>query len=379
MEHQNKNTTEISEETCAEIALWLINGLGPKTYTHIIQTCGSARSFFEDFKAQKHIRPFLSKLVVAQLAKFDYQDAASKEIKRAEALGTLIVTRSDSRYPGQLHHIDSPPPVLYVRGKTQLLQHSMPIAIVGARNPSHYGIEATKMIASQLSEQDVCVVSGFARGVDTLAHKAVLGNSGATVGVLGCGIDVIYPPSNRDIHRRIITEGLLLSEFPLGTPAKAGNFPRRNRIISGLSRGVLIIEARQKSGTMITANLALQQGKEVWAVPGSIFSPLSEGPNNLIASGATPVRSAEDILDSLGIISPTPPAEQSPPAQPLSELQQQICDFLSTDPIYVDELAAHFGKKSHELFPELLHLELCGYIFQLPGHMYVVGSKKPAQ
>lgn len=209
-----------------------------------------------------------------------------------------IVNIFDEEYPESLRQIYAPPITLFAKGNINLLKEKS-IAIVGCREPSTYGKYVAKNFATQLSKRDIIVISGMARGIDTEAHNGCLDNNGKTIAVLGCGIDIVYPKENTKVYLEILKNGLIISEYIVGTKPEAGNFPQRNRIISGLSSGVLVVEAREKSGTMITTDLALEQGKELFVIPGNITSSTSEGTNNLIKEGAKLVTSVDEILEEL--------------------------------------------------------------------------------
>jgi DNA processing protein len=239
------------------------------------------------------------------------------------------------------------------------------LAVVGSRNATPQGLANAEAFAAALSRAGLTIVSGLALGVDTAAHRGGLEGSGSTIAVIGTGADRVYPARNRDLARRIAEAGLVLSEFPLGTPALAGNFPRRNRVISGLARGVLVVEAAQRSGSLITARLAAEQGRDVFALPGSIHSPLSKGCHQLIKQGAKLVDDVQDILDELGLSTAPVPSEAGAPARDDSLLQ-----LMGFDPCDTDTLAARSGRPVEQLSAALLELELDGRVASLPGGRY---------
>ena len=262
-----------------------------------------------------------------------------------------------------------PPPLLYLKGQRALLARRA-IAIVGSRNATAQGIANAESFASALSRAGLCIVSGQALGIDTAAHLGGLAGAGSTIAVIGTGADIVYPARNRDLAHRIAATGLIVSEFPLGTAANAANFPRRNRIISGLSEGVLVIEAALRSGSLITAHLAGEQGRDVFALPGSIHSPLSKGCHQLIKQGAKLVDAVEDILDELGMRDAAAAGAAratSAASAPSGALHAVLLDALGHDPVAVHSLGARTGLEAGALTAQLLELELDGHIAQLPG------------
>lgn len=308
-------------------------------------------------------------------------DEAAMAVERAKALGIHVVTLYETHYPARLREIYDPPPVLFALGQVGLLETVM-VAIVGSRRPTAYGLAVAERLGRELAAAGLTVVSGMAKGIDTAAHTGALAAGGATVAVFGCGLDVIYPAENRKLAERIARDGLLLSEFVPGTPAHPQNFPIRNRVVSGLSEGVLVVEGKQYSGSLITARLALDQNREVFAVPGNITNPASFGPNLLIKQGAQLVQSAEDVLDGLGATArarlarqPALPLarEASPEESPMSHLAEQLLSFLCVDkPIGLDELIDLLPHASpSELIAVLFELEEAGRVRQLPGRSYV--------
>ncbi|HEX7190121.1 MAG TPA: DNA-processing protein DprA [Thermoanaerobaculia bacterium] len=288
--------------------------------------------------------------------------------RRYETLRDSVITLFDPDYPPLLKEIIDPPLALHVRGDRSLLQRHA-IAIVGSRRASPYAVNAAKHLATPLaSEAMLVIVSGLARGVDAAAHEAALDADGTTIAVLGTGIDIVYPKSNRALFRRIENEGLIVSEFAPGTPPHAMNFPIRNRIISGLSLGTVIVEATGRSGSLITARTAAEQGREVFAVPGSIFSKGTEGTHRLIQYGAKLVHDANDVveeIEGLGRLAKKPDPQ---PPEPLRD----VLDALSRDDaLHVDAAAAKLGRGVPAIAESLLQLELGGWVRSLPGSRYV--------
>ena len=282
----------------------------------------------------------------------------------AEQPGNSIVTLADADYPRGLLEIPDPPVLLYVRGRAELL-NANGLAIVGSRNGTAQGLANAHTLARALSRAGLTIVSGLALGIDAAAHRGALEGSGSSVGVLGTGIDVIYPARNAELFTMLARHGAIVSEFPLGTPPAAANFPRRNRIISGLARGVLVVEAALDSGSLITARLAGEQGRDVFAVPGSIHSPLSKGCHALIKQGAKLVDSADDVLGELGGGAPTPtPSREAP------EETHALLHHLGYDPCNVDTLCGRSGLTADVVSAMLLQLELEGKVASLPGGSY---------
>lgn len=279
-----------------------------------------------------------------------------------------IFTWQDEGYPRRLKEIEQPPPVLYVRGEL-LLEDEWAIAIVGTRRVTGYGRQVSNDIAEFLAHNHVTVVSGMARGVDGIAHTAALKAGGRTIAVLGCGVDIIYPPESHHLAEQIIEHGALLSDYPPGTPPDSANFPPRNRIISGLSMATVVTEAGNGSGALITATFAVEQGRDVFAVPGNIFSPQSEGVNNLISQGARPMLNAKDILDTLNIqqIQEHRAARQILPAD---EVEAAVLRVLSALPKHIDEIRALSGLPIEKVSATLTMLELKGMVFHHGGMQY---------
>jgi DNA processing protein len=291
------------------------------------------------------------------------------EWRRVCEQGVHLITWIDQSYPENLRHIDAPPPVLYLRGS--LVETDIwAVAIVGTRRASVYGREVARTVAHELAGHGVTVVSGMALGVDTVAHGAALDAGGRTIAVLGSGVDQIYPPENRGLAHRIVEQGALISEYPLGTRPEAGNFPPRNRIISGLSKGVVIVEAGQRSGALITARFAADQGRDVFAVPGSILHPGSAGCNVLIRQGATPLLSAGDVLDQLHLAQTQEYAAARTMVQPDPQ-EARLLAHLSHEPRHVDEIVRAAALPSAQVTSLLTLMELKGLIRQVGSFNYV--------
>ncbi len=298
---------------------------------------------------------------------------AEQEYERVSAADIHLLCYSDPRYPPLLRTIHDPPVLLYLRGNLDCL-HKPSVAIIGSRAATSYGKRISSMLAGQLARAGIAVVSGLAMGIDGHAHAGSLEAGGDTVAVLGCGVDVVYPRSHTGLYEQVKERGLLVSEYPLSTRPDGFRFPARNRIISGLSMGVIVVEATCKSGSLITARLALDQGREVFAVPGRIDSKKSEGTHRLIQQGAHLVQSADDVIEELQLavsmhqVESAPQAEVTP--EKLSGPEEQLFGCIDVYPVDIDELTAKTGIPSGSLHDLLLRLELKGRIRQLPGQQY---------
>jgi DNA processing protein len=302
--------------------------------------------------------------------------------------GAVLITRSDERYPPRLGEIYDPPIVLFARGRVEILAEPM-IGVVGTRRPTTYGTAVTERIAADLARSGLVISSGMARGIDTAAHQGALEAGGGTVAVFGCGVDVVYPAENRKLASQLAEKGLLLSEFPMGSPAYPQNFPVRNRIISGMSLGILVVEGAQYSGSSITARLALDQGREVFAVPGNVTSKVSWGPNLLIKQGAKLVQDYNDVVVELapevrrrlveksrarlGVEASEAPAQGELPLGPSNDIARAVLDFLRVDQaIHLDAVLEKLERCSaSELIAVLFELEMMGLVKQLPGKNFV--------
>jgi DNA processing protein len=288
---------------------------------------------------------------------------------RISELHISTLTLQDADYPDNLREIADPPPVLFVRG-TLVPADSQAVALVGTRRATVYGIAVAERLATDLVAHGITVISGLARGIDTAAHHASVSAAGRTIGVLANGLDTVYPPQNRQLARDILAgHGALVSEFPPGTPPDAINFPRRNRIIAGLSRATVIIEAGERSGALITADFALEQGREVLCVPGPILSPTSAGSNDLLKQGATPVTSVDDILAALDLdIGQNADVARRVPK--LADQESSVWEALGADPRHIDDLARSLGRGAGEISATLAMLELNGMARQVGNMLY---------
>ena len=312
----------------------------------------------------------ISRNLAEAISRHDYREAADRESARVAACGCKIIDCTSAGYPPLLREIADRPPYLYVQGN--LIDADPAIAVVGSRRASSYGLLNTGRLAAELAAQGVAIVSGMARGVDAAAHRGALQQGGRTIGVLGCGVDVVYPQENRRLFAEMKEKAVLISEFPLGTLPLPENFPRRNRIISGLSRGVLVVEAAEGSGSLITAQYALEQGRDVFAIPGNINCHGSRGTNRLIKQGAKLVESVADILEELPQAVPKNLAAAPAPAG-LAPEEAAILSLLAREPLHIDDVIASSALTVGEVSAILLRLELKGVISQLPGKLFTRG------
>ena len=293
-------------------------------------------------------------------------DETERRIAAARTLGVRTVCYTDDDFPENLKQLAHMPPVLFVRGEIRPEDRTA-AAVVGTRLPSHYGRQVAEKLGRELAQHGVTVVSGLARGVDTFAHKGALDGGGRTLAVLGCGIDVYYPPENRRLYDAISAQGAVISEFSFGVEPLAMNFPKRNRVVSGLSQVVVAVEAGEKSGVLNTVAWAADQGRAVFAVPGNITSPQSLGINRLLKDGAKPVLSVEDILSELGVAKR---AEARAKVEVAAE-EKPVMEFLTAEPMHVDEVCEGLGIPMAGLLSVLMQLEIKGLVRQLPGKYFV--------
>ena len=357
------------DATLAYLTLTHAKGLGPRKIKLLTQHFGSAEAVLaaarDELLTVETVGPSLAKAVLSAKE----SDWPAQEARRAERLNVQIVPLEDERYPESLKAVYDPPPVLYVRGA--LPARPKAVGIVGTRDASEYALQLTAQLARDLAAAGVTVVSGLALGVDSAAHRgAVSVGGGQTVAVLGSGVDVVYPRQNQGLAKIIASgHGAVVSEYPLGTGPRASNFPGRNRIINGLSSGVIVVEAGVKSGALITADYALEEGRTVFAVPGRVGDPRSQGTLNLLKQGAVLVQDAGDILNELGWDTPST-ATQSPRPN-LPPAQQAVFDaVVKLETPLFDDLIAAVGVSAAELKTLLTMLELGGFVKTLPGGRY---------
>jgi DNA processing protein len=361
-------------EVSAWLALWRVKGVGAKTYVALLDVFGSPSAVFSAPIVELK-KAGLSANVAELIKRFDH-DEIEPDLKWLENEGCHLMCWHDADYPVLLKEIPDPPPVLFIRGDRSLLG-SLQIAMVGTRNPSPMALKTTQAFAKSFAKFGLTVTSGLALGVDQAAHKGALAATGATIAVAATGLDRVYPAQHKSLAEEIIKTGALVSEFPIGTQAKPGYFPRRNRIISGLSLGVLVVEAAIKSGTLVTARHAMEQGREVFAIPGSIHNPLSKGCHHLIRQGAKLIETADDVLEDLGNLSLVAigaavgeEADEALNSLSLEGDYAVLLEKIAFDPTSVDDLIAQTDFTAEEISSMLLVLELEGLVSSAPGGLF---------
>ena len=315
----------------------------------------------------------LEDAVVRAITTWRPKIALDDEMEKLERYGVQLLTWHDNGYPARLKEIYDYPPLLYIKGALTAADEWC-LAVVGTRRATAYGRQVTEEIVADLARNSITIVSGLARGIDSIAHQSALEAGGRTIGVLACGLDIIYPAENLNLARRILENGALISEYPLGTKPKPDHFPRRNRILSGVSLGVLVTEAGEGSGALITANLALEQNRDVLAVPGSIFSPASRGTNNLIQEGAKLVRNCQDILEELNLRAVAQQLEFKQ-ILPETETESTLLKRLSTEPAHIDDICAGAGLPVSTVSSTLAMMELKGMVRSVGNMSYVLARE----
>jgi DNA processing protein len=365
----------MNDRTEQLLVLNAVPGLGPVGLRKLLSFCGSPEGITADKLGYAVKTGVLSAALKKAIEDFDRDLFLSRERTLMEDFQVGVMSWEDDDYPAWLKSIHDPPMVLYYRGNRQAFCFQQGVGIVGSRNASMYGISMAEQFAAQLAERGITIVSGLARGVDTAAHCGCLRGGGMTVAVLGCGLSEIYPAENTNLAKRISEKGLVISEFPMTAPPSAMHFPQRNRVISGLSRGLLVVEASIKSGALITAEFALEQGREVFALPGKIDTLSAAGSNRLIQQGAKMVTSIDDILEELAVPLKTVPVESAPeelpPAVELSESETVILKNIDRSPVDIDVLSLATDTPVQNIMNILLQLELKHLIKQLPGKRFV--------
>jgi len=374
---------ENADEEMYWLALRLVPGLGARVAMRLVTTLGSAAAVFRASSTELEALKVPSDVVRNIAAGTVFEDAI-REAEQARQQGLSLISIDDSRYPALLKEIFDPPLLLYAQGEISLLGAAS-VGIVGTRRPTAYGRAMATRLAGDLAVRGLVIVSGLARGIDSVAHQGCLDAGGKTMAVLGCGIDVVYPAENKKLSAAIAEKGLIISEFPLGSFPAPQNFPIRNRIISGISLGVVVVEAAQYSGSLITARLAMEQNREVFAVPGSLTNQYSWGPHVLIKQGAKLVQDWQDVVEELpssvrvGLVSPLL-AEATKKAQQASLLtesltgsERAVYDLLKIDEaVHIDMILDSLPKlSSSEILANLLELEFKNLVRQLPGKNFV--------
>lgn len=358
------NRVNTRDDLLLSAALAAISGIGSQRLRELLSAFGSPGEVFAQPQAA------LARIVPADVAAAVVRGPSDAVIERTAAWlsqpGNHLLSETCAAYPHALKELPDAPPLLYVKGDPALLD-TPSIAIVGSRNATPQGAQNAQAFAQELSGAGLCIISGLALGIDAAAHRGGLDAVGRSIAVLGTGVDVVYPARHRELAHELAERGALVSEFALGTASVAANFPRRNRIISGLALGCLVVEAALQSGSLITARLAAEQGKDVFAIPGSIHSPLSKGCHALIKQGAKLVESARDILEELA---PQLIVHQSEAAQPSAAAAHPLLEHLGFDPVHPDVIVTRSGLTAENVSAMLLALELEGRIAALPGGLY---------
>jgi DNA processing protein len=352
------------------VALCSIPSLGPVTQRRLLSAMGTAEAVFgASGKALREVEGMTPKRVEAVRSFSDFVRTA-RETEALERDGIRIVADGGEGFPGWIRILgDETPLILFIRGEISE-DDRFAVAIVGSRTATEYGKITTERIASELSEVGITVVSGLARGIDTMAHRGAVALQGRTIGVLGSGIDVPYPPENRGLMDRIAHTGAVISEFAPGTQPMPANFPRRNRLISALSLGVVVVEAAKRSGSLITARHALEQGREVFAVPGNVSSNASQGTNELLKQGARLVTGASDILEELAPQLKDFLTQRKKKEIPVTADERVLCDIMSPEPRHIDEILRSSGMPTPKAMSLLLALELKGVVKQTEGKRF---------
>lgn len=377
----------IDDELIAHLALNRVSGVGSLVFSNLLQYFGSASAIFKANRQQLSSVPESNPDIVERILRGVDSTSVEQDILWLEQEPCHhVITLKDADYPSLLAQIHRPPPVLFLKGQAPLL-HTVQLAIVGSRNPTPGGVDNAREFARNLAATGLTITSGLAAGVDGAAHQGALGVTergkergpgGRTIAVAATGLDRIYPSRHRDLAHEIAESGLLVSEFPVGTEPLRANFPRRNRLISGLSLGTLVVEAAVKSGSLITARYAMEQGREVFAIPGSIHSPLSRGCHWLIQQGAKLVETADDIAEELLPLLPSVEEESScngsvamTPVVNISKEEQMLLKAIGFDPVNLDVLIARTGLEINDLSVLLSQLELHKMVDALPGGRYI--------
>lgn len=360
------------EEKDLLVFLHIQKGIGWKTIFNIFQYMDDIKEIFFiqplEFSMRTGIKYSLAEKIINQLKK-EYLDEFPKQKESWEKAGIEIITFLDQNYPERLKEIQQPPWVLFAIGNTELFNHPS-LAVVGTRNPTPYGKWAAEKLTGGLVEYDWTIVSGMARGIDYAAHESALRNNGKTIAVLGNGVDVIYPQENRKLYKEIADKGLILSEYPPKTQPHPGYFPQRNRIISGLSYGSIIIEASKQSGSLITAQYALEQSREVFAVPGPIHSKHSLGSNSLIKQGAKLVQDIEDIVEEFPYLKLKKRVSNQRPEM-TNQREEAVHQVIQYQPVHINDIYNQTEIELNQIYETLLSLQLKRKIKQLPGGFYI--------
>lgn len=351
------------------IALSMLPDIGPVRARKLLSLFLTPEKIFEaGFEDLRSVEG-IGTNKVKNIKEFSAWKNIDAQIKILEKQGIQAVGLEEPSYPGMLRELEDAPVVIYMKGDIQP-EDRYAIAIVGSRKPTPYGMSATEKISEELAAMGFTIISGMARGIDAISHKGALRAGGRTIAVLGSGLDVTYPPENKGLMDKITRSGCVISEFPPGTPPDRENFPKRNRIISGLSLGVLVIEATSNSGSLITAGYALEQNREVFAMPGNINSPTSEGTNELIKRGAILTRRAEDIVEELAPVLKGFIRSKEKSKIEITDEEKTLCDLLSGEPKHIDIISRESGLPVSKVLGILLGLELKGAVRQMSGKRF---------
>jgi DNA processing protein len=357
--------------------VWLstITGLGSRKYTQLIEKFGDPEVIWNLTKGELEKIDFIPKVIINNIIDPKFKNSINEHMERIYKNNIKIFTIKDDLYPVFLKNIHDPPIVIYVKGTLKLNEKA--IAVVGSRKATPYGLKMAEIISCELTKCGITVISGMARGIDSSAHSGALASGGRTIAVLGCGLDKAYPPENDKLMKRIEEAGAVISEYVPGVKPLAQNFPARNRIISGISMGVVVIEANEKSGSLITAEFALEQGREVFALPGNVNSAFSIGTNKLIRDGAKIVTGIEDILEEVNVFRSSAmnifehkEIEKVRLLKSLEPDERRLAECLSEEPLHIDVLVEKSGLEIRTVNAILVMLELKGIIDQLPGKMF---------
>ena len=347
----------------------LISGIGPVKFNQLENYFGSLENAWQAASADLK-QAGLDKGAIQAINNWRPKISLEAEMEKLERYGVKVLTWRDPDYPARLEEIYDYPPVLYIRGSL-VLEDEWCLAVVGTRKATVYGRQVAEEIVTDLARSKITIVSGLARGIDSIAHRAALEAGGRSIAIFACGLDIVYPSENANLARQIMQQGALISEYPLGVSPRADNFPRRNRIMSGLSLGVLIVEADETSGAMITAHMALEQNREVFAIPGSILSPASRGTNHLIQEGAKLVRNYVDVLEELNLAIMAQQLEMKE-LLPADETESLLLKQLSHEPTHIDELCRNSGLEAALVSSTLTMMELKGMVKHVGGMNYAL-------
>ncbi len=351
----------------------LVKGIGAVRLKQVLDFFGTLEIAWNS-PAEGLLSAGLSQKIVENFLKVRFQVDLEKIMANIAIKGVKVITWEDPDYPRRLKEINQPPPVLFVNGSINV-EDDWAVAVVGTRRVTPYGRQVAVEISKFLAQNGVTVVSGLARGVDAIAHQSALQAGGRSIAVLGSGVDVVYPPEHQRLAKEIAAQGALVSDYPMGTPPDGVNFPPRNRIISGLSLATVVVEAGETSGALITAEFAVDQGRDVFAVPGSILAPQSEGTNKLIEQGARPLLKMSEILEVLKL-ERIPEKQSQRKTNPLNPIEKRILTHLTHEPVHVDELSSLSGLPINEVSATLTILELKGMVAQVGGMNYVAARDK---